>query len=167
MALEARDRLVLPIPTPTVRPLIHFEGGRTGGVTGAPSWLWTDPSHWSPRGEPLTRRVQAGPVWATVSAAAVRMVWRPGDGSTVTCLTAGTPLTDPNQGMNGSPDCGYTYRRTSATQPGGVYRVQVSITWAVTWVGSDGTHGALAPLTVTTTFPYTVRQVRAQLVSPS
>ena len=158
--------MVLPVPAPSLRPLLRF-GGQNGGVTGAPIWLWTDPSHWSPGGIPLTRRVQAGPVWATVSAAAVRMVWLPGDGSVVTCLTSGTPLTDPSRGLSGSPNCGYTYRRTSADQTGGRYRVTISVTWAVTWVGSDGTGGALAPLTVATTFPYTVRQARAQLVSPT
>jgi hypothetical protein len=165
-ALEARGRLILPVPAPSLRPLLRF-GGRNGGVTGAPIWLWTNASHWSPGGTPLTRRVQAGPVWATVSAAAVRMVWLPGDGSVVTCLTPGTPLTDPSRGMSGSPDCGYTYRRTSANQSGGRYQVTISVTWAVTWVGSDGRSGALAPLTVATTFPYTVRQARAQLISPS
>jgi hypothetical protein len=166
VALEARDQLVLPVPAPRLRPLLKLGGGRAGGVTGAPIWLWTDSTHWSPGGTPLTRRAQAGSVWAMVSAAAVRMVWLPGDGSAVTCLTPGTPLTDPARGTRGSPDCGHTYRRTSAAQAGGRYRVTVSVTWAVTWVGSDGTHGALAPLVVRAVFGYTVRQARAELVSP-
>lgn len=164
VALEARSLLAIPPPVPTLRPLIQFQDGGRGGVTGAPIWLWTDPRHWSPQGRPLTRRVQAGSVWAVVNAAPVRVVWRPGDGATVTCLGPGTPLTDPARGLDGSPDCGHTYRRTSTRQPGGRFATTVSVVWAVTWVGSDGSDGALAPLAVTVAVPYTVRQGRAQLV---
>ncbi|GAA3386445.1 hypothetical protein GCM10020369_23760 [Cryptosporangium minutisporangium] len=166
LAVEARSRLTIPLPRPTVRPLVRFADGTTGGLTGAPAWLWTDPAHWQPSGTPLTREVRAGAVTAVVSAAPVRLTWRPGDGSRVVCRTPGTPLEDPRRGPAGSPDCGHTYRRTSADRPGGEYRASVAITWAVTWAGSDGSGGALAPLVVTTTLAYPVREGRAQLVGP-
>ncbi|MFG1920777.1 hypothetical protein [Cryptosporangium sp. NPDC048952] len=166
LAVEARSRLTIPLPTPSLRPLISFDDGRTGGLTNTPTWLWTDPAHWPPTGTPLLRRATAGTVSAVVSAAPVRMVWHPGDGTTVVCRTAGTPLEDPRLGATGSPDCGHTYRRTSGTQPAAQYRVTVGVTWAVTWAGSDGSSGVLAPLVVTTTLNYTVREGRAQLVSP-
>jgi hypothetical protein len=152
VALEARGELVLPLPTPTLRPLV--------GLTGVPIWFWTSSAHWSPGGAPLTRRVQAGAVWATVSAAAVRLVWLPGEDAKVVCRTPGTPLTSPAEGAEGSPDCGYTYRRAAR------YQTTVRITWAVTWLGSDGSRGALAPLVVSATFPYVVRAARGELVSP-
>jgi hypothetical protein len=155
---------VLPLPIPKLSPQLRFADGRTGGLTGAPVWLWTDPEHWAPRA-PLTGRAQAGPVWAAVAAAPVRTTWVLGDGTTERCTTPGTPLTDPATALRGSPDCGHTYHRTSATQPDGRYRVTVSTTWAVTWTGSDGTAGTLVPLTVHSTFDYTVRQARAQLVA--
>ncbi|GAA0271007.1 hypothetical protein GCM10009539_67850 [Cryptosporangium japonicum] len=166
LALEARSRLTLPLPAPTVSPRVRFKDGRTGGLTGAPTWLWTDPTHWSPNGTPLVRSARAGEVSALVSAAPVRIVWHPGDGTTVVCRSPGTPLTDPRQGSAGSPDCGHTYRRTSADQPNARYRATVGITWAVTWSGSDGSGGTLAPLIVTTIVDYTVREARAQLTSP-
>ena len=166
LAVEARSRLTIPLPAPSLRPLVRFPDGWSGGLTGTPTWLWTDPAHWSPAGAPLVREARAGTVSAVVSAAPVRVVWRPGDGAVVVCRTAGTPLVDPRLGPAGSPDCGHTYRRTSAAQPGGRYRVTVGVTWAVTWAGSDGSGGALAPLVVTTTLTYPVREGRAQLVSP-
>ena len=160
LASEARSRLTIPLPAPTLRPLVRFGGGEPGGLTGVPIWLWTDPAHWTPGGRPLTRAVRAGAVRAVVAAAPVRIVWRPGDGSRVVCRTAGTPLTDAAQGPAGSPDCGHTYRRS------GQYRVSVAITWAVTWAGSDGSSGALAPLVVTAAFGYPVRSGHGELVSP-
>ncbi|EXG79591.1 hypothetical protein [Cryptosporangium arvum] len=166
LALEARSRLTLPLPTPTLSPRVRFDDGTIGGLTGTPTWLWTDPAHWAPNGTPLLRSASAGQVSATVSAAPVRLVWHPGDGTTVLCRTPGTPLTDPHRGAAGSPDCGHTYRRTSAAQPHAHYRVTIGVTWAVTWSGSDGSSGTLAPLVVTSTFDYPVREGRAQLVSP-
>jgi len=166
LAVEARSRLTLPLPAPFLRPLVRFADGGSGGLTGTPTWLWIDPAHWSPTGAPLVREARAGALSAVVSAAPVRMVWRTGDGATVTCRTAGTPLVDARRGPAGSPDCGHTYRRTSAAQPGGRYRMTIGVVWAVTWAGSDGSRGALAPLVVTTARAYTVREGRAQLVGP-
>lgn len=165
LAIVARGRLTLPAPVPRLRPLLTFADGRTGGLTGAPLWLWLDPTHWT--GDPLTTRVQAGPVWASVAAAPVRQSWTFGDNTTLTCEGPGTPLTDTATALNGSPDCGHTYRATSADTPGDAFALTVRVTWAVTWVGSDGDGGTLAPFVVTTTVPYVVRQARATLVAPN
>lgn len=166
LAIEARSRLTLPLPAPSLRPLVRFADGAVGGLTGTPTWLWTDPAHWAPTGAPLVREARAGAVRAVVRASPVRVVWRPGDGTVVVCRGPGTPLAEPVRGPAGSPDCGHTYRRTSAARPDGRYRVTVGVTWAVTWAGSDGSSGVLAPLGVTTTVSYAVREGRVQLVSP-
>ncbi|SHM94905.1 hypothetical protein [Cryptosporangium aurantiacum] len=163
LAVEARSRLTIPLPTPSLRPLVRFADGASGGLTGTPTWLWINSAHWR---TPLSREVRAGAVIAVVSAAPVRVTWWPGDGSRVTCRTSGTPLTDATHGPTGSPDCGHTYRRTSVDQPGGGYRTRVGVTWAVTWAGSDGSGGALAPLVVTAEVSYPVRDGRAELVAP-
>ncbi|TQS43278.1 hypothetical protein FL583_20800 [Cryptosporangium phraense] len=155
LAAEARSRLALPLPAPTLRPLVRFPDARPGGLTGVPVWLWTDPAPWR---TPLTRTVRAGTLRATVTAAPVRLTWRPGDGTRIVCRTPGAPLSDPAEGPAGSPDCGHTYRVP------GAYRPTIAITWAVIWSGSDGSSGALAPLIVTSTTTYPVRNARPELV---
>ena len=59
---------------------------------------------------------------------------------------AGTPYAAGGNPAAPSPTCGYTYDRSSAGQPGGAYRVTVTITWDITWTGTGGAGGALAPL---------------------
>ncbi len=165
LALEARGRLTVPVPVPQMRPMIKFKDGTSGGLTGMPMWLWTDPARWAPA-PPMTLRVQAGPVWAAVAAAPVRQTWEFGDGGTLTCLTPGTPLTNPARGLDGSPDCGHKYRKSSKDGRRGAFTVTVRVIWAVTWTGSDGNGGTLAPLVVEASVPYIVRQARAELVRP-
>ena len=56
----------------------------------------------------------------TTAVTPVSVTWHPGDGSTVTCHGAGTPYTSADNPASASPDCGHTYTRSSAGQPGGV-----------------------------------------------
>ena len=49
---------------------------------------------------------------------------------------SGHPLRRGTTGREQESDCTYTYRRSSAGQPGGAYRLTVTTTWAVTWTVS-------------------------------
>lgn len=161
LAVHVVNLLPLPRPSPEIRPLLRFADGTTGGLTGAPLWLWQ--RSWPT----LRQRTEAGGMWAEVTAEPLTQTWYFGDGSDpVVCLGPGTPLTDPERGLDGSPDCGYRYRVSSRDQPGGRYTLRVVVTWQVTWTGSGNTGGVLAPLELSHSQPYPVRQARAQLVDP-
>jgi len=85
----------------------------------------------------------------TATATPVSVTWHPGDGSTVTCQGAGAPYTSADNPAAASPDCGHTYTRSSAGQPGGAFQVTATITWDITWQGAGGAGGVLAPLFTT------------------
>jgi hypothetical protein len=164
LALHAAGLLRLPLPQAEVRPMVRFADGAVGGLTGAPMWLWMHPAHWST----LRQRTQVGPVWAEVTARPVLQTWYFGDGSgPLLCEGPGTPLTDTDQALEGSPDCGYRYTVSSGREPGGRYVQRVVVTWQVSWVGSGDTGGILAPMHRQQLITYAVRQARAELIDPA
>ena len=81
----------------------------------------------------------------TATATPVRVTWSLGDGSTVVCRGPGTPFPAGGDPKAASPDCGHTYRRSSAGQPGEAFRVTAAITWSITWAGG-GQAGELPAL---------------------
>jgi hypothetical protein len=165
LALRAVNLLRLPAPRAEVRPMVRFRDGAHGGLTGAPLWLWIPGSQW----RTLHQRTEAGAAWAEVTAQPVSQTWTFGDGSRpVTCFGRGTELTGFNvhRALEGSPSCGYTYTVSSKDQPQQRYTVDVTVNWQLSWIGSGDTGGILPLFALRQTFPYTVRQARAQLVDP-
>jgi hypothetical protein len=135
VARDARSRLRLPSPVIDVNPpgdqRVNF-----------PVWLALNPASWKPRS--ATASVPG--VTVTATARPVRVSWSMGNGSTRTCDGPGTawsPATDPERA---SPDCGYIYRHSSASAPGGTYTVVATVTWDVTWAGA-GQVGTVPGLT--------------------
>ncbi len=61
-----------------------------------------------------------------------------GDGTEVVCNTAGTPY-KPEFGRKDSPDCGHTYRESSAGQTDDAYTVTATSSWVITWSGAGQT----------------------------
>lgn len=103
--------------------------GQGAGLVRLPVWLWNDVSanNWG------TVSATAGPI-AGISvmaeARATGIEWAMGDGGTVRCDegVAWEP------GMNVlDPPCGHTYSRASRHQPGGVYEISATTTWALEW----------------------------------
>ena len=107
------------------------------GLVGLPTWMWVDQPAENTYG-PISRTVAAGGVSVTATAKVRNVVWSMGDGRSVTCTTAGTPYAD-SYGRESSPDCGHTYTRTSAGQPGGAYTVAATSSWTITWTGGGQT----------------------------
>ena len=103
-----------------------------GGTVGVPVWMWTAKT--SRTWGPATASATAGAVTVTATAKVSKIVWSMGDGHAVTCTSAGTPYRA-SYGMARSPDCGYLYASTSAQQPGGMYRITATSTWAIHWTG--------------------------------
>jgi hypothetical protein len=113
------------------------------GLVGLPVWLWDKPSAttWGP----ISKSVSAGGVTVTAKAHVTQIVWSLGDGSSVTCTSAGTPYAA-SYGKRPSPDCGHVYQKTSAGQSDGTYPIQAVSTWSVAWTATTGQAG-----TITTT----------------
>jgi hypothetical protein len=162
LAVRATNQLPLPIPKPRIIPSVQFSSGMVGGFAGMPLWLWFPRSEW----RSITQRTSAGGAWAMVTARPTRQIWELGDGTTVACNGPGRVYEVGMDPLNGSPDCGSRYSRTSKNKPGGVYSITVTVMWDVTWKGSGGAAGQLGPLPISASMPYTVREARAQLVSP-
>ena len=152
LAQLARRSLILPPPAiassppPGVPQLVDL-----------PVWLWVNPAIWAPRS--ATAAVPGERV--TVTAAPVAVTWRMGDGSVVVCHGPGTPYTSRYRAASPSPDCGHTYRRSSAGQAGGAYHVTAAITWNITWQAAGGTGGALPPLFSTAAAAFRVAESQA------
>jgi len=142
LAQQALSRMRLSPPGIGMAP----SPGSTG-LVGLPVWLWTAPSAttWGP-----VSATAAVPGLSVTATARVRQIsWAMGDGDTVACTTPGTPYT-PSLGSGPSPTCGYVYPESSHDQPGGVFVVTATTTWAVTWAGG-GQSGALTVTRTSTT----------------
>lgn len=144
VAAQAWKSLRLPLPLVRTAP-----PRGTTGLVGLPEWVWIPRDKW----RPLVKRASAGAVWAQVTATPQRITITPGpDLTPVGCDGPGTAY-DPGRSASAQRTaCSYTYGRSSAGEPGGAYRVTVSVTWAGRWAGSDGAGGVLPDLSRSTTF---------------
>lgn len=113
-------------------------------LVGVPVWMWV---HQSPSTfGPNTASATAGGVTVTATAKVSKIVWKMGDGSTVTCNGPGTPY-KASYGKQDSPTCGHTYTRTSASRSGGTYALTATSTWTVDWqVSGSGELGQLTEI---------------------
>ncbi|GAA2779264.1 hypothetical protein [Crossiella cryophila] len=135
LAERAFEQLVLPLPMPRMSPDVQLADGRRATVVGEHTWLWTEPTVWRPQVE----RVQAGPVWAQVTATPTRLSFDSGMGQGRTCTGPGTPYTRAAGLHAPSPTCDFVYPRSSHGRPGEQVRARFTITWSVSWTGSTGT----------------------------
>jgi hypothetical protein len=139
-ASAASDRIERPVALIDPDP-------SAGGVVNLGMWLAVEER----RADPV--HAQAGPYSADVTPVLESTTFDFGNGDTVTCDGAGTPITDPSD--PGQGPCGYTYTQAS---PRGGYTVTITTTWAVHYVSTQGS-GTLDPITRSTTFAYTVDEV--------
>jgi hypothetical protein len=84
-------------------------------------------------------RLAGQTIWAT--ATPVSVTWRLGE----------TEHTCNDLGSKDGKTCNYTYKRSSAREPGGVYMVSASVTWEFTWTcegaACDANEGNLGTVT--------------------
>lgn len=101
------------------------------------SFLWVPAEQW----QPVTASASAGGVTSTVTATPMRVIWDMGQGDSVPCDGPGVPyqpgVPDDRQPSN----CHYTYRRSSAGQPGQAYTITATIEWETTWTVSGAAGG--------------------------
>ncbi len=141
----------MPIPAPKVRTA---PPRRSEALVGLPEWFWV--TNW----RAVSGRAAARGVWVEVTARPQRLVIEPGDGHQVECRGPGTAYKPSRPASSQRTDCSYTFPRSSAHEPGGAYRVRVSVTWGGTWRGSGGAGGVLPPLTRSRTFPMPVAEAQ-------
>lgn len=153
LAQHAYQALVMPRPDVGMSPEMDVSQ-----LAGLPVWLWLKTGSWSPRSVTLT----ANGVTVTATATPRRVVWSMGDGTTETCSGPGIPFPEhpAGDGMTPSPSCGHTYRRTSATEPGGAFRATTTIVWRVDWTGF-GPGGTFPDVESSTEFPVRVIEAAA------
>jgi hypothetical protein len=149
LAAMASSRLPLPLPEARMNP----NGDQTVNV---PSWLWVE--NWQAE----TRTATAGNVTSTVVATPVEQRWTFGSlAERVVCRDAGTRYDMSRPSSEQTPSCSYTFRHSSAGQPGDAYRVVVTLVWHVTWTSNIGASGDLGLVSRTRTIPTRVAEHQA------
>ena len=127
---QALSNLALPTPTIEMAPPADRDQ-----LVNVATWLWIDPAAW--RG--MSATASAGPVTTTATATPAEVVWQMGDGQSVTCLGPGTAY-DPSK-PNATTDCSYTWRKSSAGQPGGAYQVTATLYYQAAWSATGAPGG--------------------------
>lgn len=149
LASMARSRLPLPLPAARMSPA----GDQTVNLE---SWLWVD--NWVTQ----TRSATAGGVTSVVVATPVEQRWTFGSPSEKKiCTDAGTPYDLSRQPSEQSTTCSYTFRHSSAGQPGDAFRVTVTLVWHVTWTSNIGAGGDLGFVSRTSIIPTRVAEHQA------
>jgi hypothetical protein len=133
LAEEAVERMRLVSPTLGMTPL----NPEAPMVVGVPTWLWLADDGPHAFG-PITRSATAGSTTVTATARVTRVSWDMGDGTVVSCSTAGTPWA-PARGTGPSPTCGHTYARPSIDEPDRTFDVTATAHWQVDWSGAGQT----------------------------
>lgn len=107
---------------------------RTAGkyTVGVPMWMWVDQG--ATTYGPNTASASAGGITVTATAKVSKIVWRMGDGVSVTCNGPGTPY-QASEDMAQSPTCGHVYSKTSAGAKNGKLPVTATSTWTIDWQG--------------------------------
>jgi hypothetical protein len=136
VARQAASQLALDSPRIATSPPTGTEQ-----LVRLPTWLWIDPASW--QAQHATASVPG--VSVTANATPTTVTWTLGDGTTLTCRGPGTAYSAGADPAAASPDCGHTYMRSSADQPGGAFAVTATVTWGITWAGGGQT-GALPAL---------------------
>jgi hypothetical protein len=162
LALAAYGRLRLPAPVPARYPTGTLRDGRPYTIVQTFMWFWSSPATW----KPLSRRVCAGALCATATAVPTSLSFDPGNGDQgVSCAGPGTAWVRP-PGGSWIPDpqpqgCDYRYTTSTFGDPNGELTATYTITWQVTWTGTNGTSGRLNPLTTTADSTFAVAELQS------
>jgi hypothetical protein len=159
MAKYAYDELPLP------RLIVEFNpaGGRQ--TVNLPTWIWGTDAVFKP--VPVHATIPGTGLWATTTATPVSLH-----------LDAGTPDAELfpasgdcpinadgtvgrkyTTGERGDPACGVVYQRETA--PGATFPLRATITWKISWIGSDGAGGPLPAATIRDDHDMQVREIQA------
>jgi len=104
-------------------------------TVGVPLWLraGSGATRWGPNSASAT----AGGVTVTATAKVSKVVWRMGDGTSVTCTSRGA-VYKRSMGLKESPNCGHTYKVSSASKPKKRITITATSTWSIQWQEEGG-----------------------------
>ena len=148
LAEIAHKQLQFPMPSIAANP-----SGEQ--LVSLPTWLWLS-GGW----RTVSATVTVPGVSVTATATPTSVTWSMGDGSTVACAGPGTPFAPGSDPKASSPDCGHTYRTSSASQAGQAFPVAATVHWTVTWVGA-GQGGVFPDMTTTGNAAFRVAESQA------
>ncbi|MFD8494977.1 hypothetical protein [Amycolatopsis sp. NPDC059657] len=148
LAQMARKQLRLPTPTIAANPA----GDQ---LVNLPTWMWLS-GGWGP----VSATASVPGVSVTAVATPTSVSWSMGDGTTVTCRGAGTPFRAGSDPKASSPDCGHTYRISSARQAGQAFPVAATVHWTISWSGA-GQGGTFPDMTTTGDAAFRVAESQA------
>ena len=130
LAEKAVERMELAAPKIGMTPM----SAGAPLLVGMDAWLWIDNA--GSRGfGPITRTATAGPTSVTATAEVAKVVWDMGDGTRITCRSAGIPWS-PAKGTGASPSCGHRYLTPSTQRDDGTFKVRATTYWQVDWSGA-------------------------------
>lgn len=149
LAQAAREQLRLPSPRIQASPADEQ-------LVNLPTWLWLERGGWGA----VSATASVPGVSVTAVARPTSVDWTMGDGHSVTCTGPGTPYGASASPKSPSPDCGYTYRTTSAGRPDSAFAVSATVHWTVTWAGA-GQSGVFPGMTTTSDADFRVAESQA------
>ena len=146
-ALQAQVIRQLPTPIPRIGPADEDENGYAYVQPNA-TYFWVDqgPGQWAV----VSGSTSAGGISVTVSAAPVRLVVDPGDGSEPVICNGTPPAVTRANYREDIPGCSHTYLNSSAMAPNGqTFPVTATVVWHATWSASTGEGGDLGYVSTT------------------
>lgn len=150
LALDALASVQIAPPAIRTSP---SENGRL--YVQVPTWLWLDSSWW----QAYEATANTGRVWSTVRATPVATTWELGDGRSVSCRGPGTPW---RRGLSeDASSCTHTYRSSSASQPGGTFDLEATVTLEVSWTSNAAAGGTLPAISRSSTVDVEVGEIQA------
>lgn len=152
LAQRAVSQLHLPNPVIATSPA-------DDQVVNVPTWLWLASTSWSP----VSASASVPGMTVTATAVPQSVTWSMGNGDAVTCQGPGTPYVPGSDPKSASPDCGYTYARSSFGQPGEQFTVTATVVWTVSWTGG-GQAGVVPGLNTTAQTGLRVTEIQALVV---
>lgn len=152
---------MLPSPQPGRYPSgILRESGHPYTIVNANTWFWTAPETW----QTLSKTVTVGAVWGRATATPTRLSLQPGDGhAEVSCPGPGAPwqANDTTWLAPVNPTgCSYKYSKSSLGRINDQVSARYTITWTITWAGSDGTGGTFGQMLTDTPVAFAVAEVQ-------
>jgi hypothetical protein len=133
LAREALAKLPLGPPTIGTSPPPEREQ-----LVNLPTWLWISAAEWT---NPRTATASVPGISATVTAKPQWVRWSMGNRDTLVCAGPGATWDPARAGSEQSTDCSYTYRHSSAAQPGERFTITATVEYAVTWQATGAPGG--------------------------
>ncbi len=158
LASEALQRTPLPEPAISMAPAPDIPQ-----LVNLATFLWLPSEQW----QPVTASASAGGVTSTVTATPVRVIWDMGQGDSLVCDGPGLPYRPDLPDDRQPSDCHYTYRYSSAGQPGQAFTVTATVEWETTWsvTGAPG-GGSLGTVSRSASIPVQVAELQSLNVYP-